>query len=176
MIQEIRWDKRVPIFKNRLILKQLGLGIGIPFGILILIFLLIQAYYGLLMVTVLLILTFLFVLVYYRGTYDVQYVINAKGILCENQPNQTARVKRLSNVTFWLGLAARNPTTAGAGLLSGSSTSVFIPWKRIRKIRYYDRQHSLLVKGGFSENIALFCTDENYEAVKQFIGEKVKTN
>ena len=33
----LQWDISVPIFRNKLILKQLGLALGLPFGILILI-------------------------------------------------------------------------------------------------------------------------------------------
>lgn len=166
------WDIRVPIFKNRLILKQLGFAIGIPFGLLACIMLINQAYYGFLMIALLLILTYVFVMLFFKGTYDVHNEVTEKGVLCENQPMQQKKVKRLSAVTFILGLLSRNPTAAGAGLLAGSRTKVFIPWKRIRKVKTLDRQYSLLLYGGFAENIALFCTEENYQEIKRVVVEK----
>jgi hypothetical protein len=169
----IIWDIRVPIFKNRLILKQLGIAIGIPFGLLTVIFLLLEAYYGFLLVVSLLLLTYLFVMLIFKGTYDVRFVISEKGILCENQPRQQKRLKRISALTFVLGLFALNPAAAGAGLLAGSRTKFLIPWKRIRKVKYLKKQRCILCYGGFGENIALFCTQENYHTVRQVVSDKV---
>lgn len=42
-MDELTWELRVPIFKNSLILKQMGLAIGIPFGALILFLLVMKA-------------------------------------------------------------------------------------------------------------------------------------
>lgn len=67
-----------------------------------------------------LLLTAFFVLLVYKGTYDIHFVINQKGILCKNQAQQAKRVKRLSAITVVLAFCARNPTAAGAGMLSGT--------------------------------------------------------
>jgi hypothetical protein len=161
------WDIRVPIFKNKIILKQLFLAIGIPFGILFVVLLLVKAYYGVLLIVMLLFFTVLFVLIVFRGTYDTHFRISGKGILCENQPKQGNRVKKLSVITFLVGLIAKNPTAAGAGLLSGQRTTVLIPWKRIRKIKCFDKQKTIMIHGGFGENIVLFCNTENYAEIKE---------
>lgn len=120
-----------------------------------------KAYYGVLLILLTLFLTVILVLLVFRGSYDVRFVIDQKGILCANQTHQRKRVKRLSLITVLLGLIARNPTAAGAGMLSGTSTEVFIPWKRIRKVKHLEKQKSMMLYGGFSENIAVFCTREN---------------
>jgi len=166
---EIIWEIRVPIFKNGLILRQLSIAIGIPFGILMIILLLAKAYYGLILVGATLILAVLLVSLIYRGSYDVRYVLNRKGILCQNQERQKKRVKRLSAVTFLLGLFSRNFPAAGAGLLSGSRMDTRISWKRIKKIKFKESHKTITVYAGIGENIALFCTDDNYDIVKQYI-------
>ena len=169
---DIHWEIRVPILKNSLILKQLGLGIGIPFGILMVIFIIIEAYYGLILVAATLILGFLLALLIFRGTYDAEYILDQKGILCRNQEKQKARVKKLSAVTFWLGLFSKNYTAAGAGALAGASTEIKIPWKRIRKVKFNDHKMTIMIFAGFGETIAVFCTDDNYNSVKQHIQNK----
>ena len=55
----MNWSIRIPILKNRVIRNQLSLAIGIPFGILLIVLLVVQAYSGLVMVGVALVLGFL---------------------------------------------------------------------------------------------------------------------
>ena len=172
----LSWDIKVPIFKNHFIVKQLGIAIGVPFGLLSVFLLIIRAYYGLIIIALLILLTYLFVLLIFKGTYDVKFVVSEKGVLCENQPRQQKRVKTLSFITFILGLFSRNTTAAGAGMLAGSRTKVFLPWKRLRKVKYLDRQNSILLYGGFGENIALFCTEENYNDIRKVVAEKMNKN
>ncbi len=170
---QITWQTRVPIFKNSVILKQLGFAVGIPFGILLIVLLFAKAYYGLIIVGATFFLAFLLVLIIFRGTYDVDYILNQKGVLCRNQTVQKERVKKLSAVTFWMGLFSRNYTAAGTGALAGASTEVKIPWKRIRKVKFHDSKMTVMLFAGFGETVALFCTAENYLFVKQMIQVKV---
>jgi hypothetical protein len=79
------WSVRVPIFRNNLILKQLGVAIGIPFGLLIVFFAAagiktqsLDWLYATGMVLGFLFAGFLFVLLIFRGTYDVRFVADKK--------------------------------------------------------------------------------------------------
>jgi len=173
-LNEVTWEIKVPIFKSRLILNQLCIAIGIPFGILIIAMVVLKAYYGVLLIALTLFLTTILVLLVFRGTYDVHFVINQKGILCKNQPQQAKRVKKLSAITIILGFFVRNPTVAGAGMLSGTRTDVFIPWERIKKVKHLEKQKCIMLYGGFAENIAVFCTDENFNEFKLIIKEKTR--
>ncbi len=60
----VRWEISVPIFKNTVILKQLGLAVGIPFGLVALVIVLVSGIsrdtlYALGLMAALLILTWL---------------------------------------------------------------------------------------------------------------------
>ncbi len=169
---EIKWAIRVPILKSGLILKQLGLTIGIPFGMLTVFLFVIQAYFGLLIVGVAVIFSLLLVSVIFRGTYDVEYILDQKGILCRNQTVQKDRVKKLSAAAFGLGLLSHNYAAAGAGALAGAGTEIKIPWKRIRKIKFNDKSATVSVYAGIGQSIALFCTEDRYPATKRFIQNK----
>ncbi len=165
------WELRVPIFKNNLILKQLGFAIGIPFGALILFLLIIKAWYALILLSLTFLLTFLLILIIFRGTYDVRYVINQHGVSCHTQEKQKKRVRRLAFITFILGLLSQKPTVSGAGLLSATGTDIHIPWSRIRKVKYMEQQKTIRLYGGFGESITLFCAKDNYTDVKRHICE-----
>ena len=163
------WEIKVPIFKNNLILKQLGIAIGIPFGVLVIFLIAIRAYNGIFLIGIAFALAFLLIAFIFRGTYDVRYELTDGGISCFTQKSQEKKVKILSILTALFGLFKSNPTVTGAGLLSYNSTKVKIPFIHIRKIKYFESKRLIMIYGGFTENMALFCTDENYSTVQQFI-------
>lgn len=166
---ELSWEINVPIFKNRLILKQIFIAIGIPFGILVIVLFSIKAYEGLLLIAITFLLTYFFVKLLFKGTYDVRYTLNKKGVLCETQSKQKKRVEAISKITFFLGLITKNPSVAGAGLLSGSNTRMEISWKKVRKVKINEKQKNFLIYGVFTENIVLFCTEENFKNIQKYL-------
>ena len=172
-MDEISWEIKVPIFRNRIILRQLGLAVGIPFGLLTVILIAVGGLAGLAVVGALLILSLIIIYLVFRGTYDVCYTVSKKGILCENKPDQARRVKKMSALTVLLAIFSRNPTAAGIGVSAGSKTREFYAWRKIRRVRYLDSQKCIMIHGGFAENTAVFCTEENYTVVKDFIAGKL---
>ena len=96
MTNKMEWSVKVPIFKNVIILRQLGVAIGIPFGILILVIIAItkeirDTLYALGLILALFILTFLFIQIVYRGNYELSYLINADGIYSYTQGKQNKK-------------------------------------------------------------------------------------
>lgn len=89
--QNLKWEIKVPIFKNILILKQLGSAIGIPFSILIgfLLWHLDEtgAKYALFLIFILFLMTFLMVLAIYQGKYHMIIHLDEKGITVEYPPS-----------------------------------------------------------------------------------------
>ncbi len=104
------WQISLPIFRNTVILKQLGLAIGIPFGL-------------------------------------VALIIN--------------------RLTIALGLLSAQAVTVGSGMLAQSGQEVFIPWKRVSKVKYKRKSHTILLRAGPMEQMALFCTADNYPQVER---------
>lgn len=177
--EKIEWCIHVPIFRNTVILKQLGLAVGIPFGLLIIILVLVSGksvytLYALGLLIALLFLTWLFIIVVYGGKYEVEFELDEKGALCRTQAKQAKKNKVVNALTVFLGLLSSKPAVAGAGILAQSRQQVFIRWDRVRRVKYKPRQRTILLRGGFSENIALFCTQENYPKVEQLIMSKTQ--
>lgn len=153
-MNELRWEIRVPIWKNKLIRNQLCLAVGLPFGILITVLLLIKAYQGLILIGFLALLSGLLLFLVFRGTYDVRYVLDDERIACHTQEAQKKRMRRVSIATAWLGLFKGNATAVAVGIASSAGMDTRIPWKRIRKVRYYDGGKTILLRAGFGQVLA----------------------
>jgi len=176
--EKMKWEIDVPIFQNTLILKQLGLAFGLPFGILIIILVLITTeirylFYALALIGVLFLLTYIVIMVLYKGKYSVGFVIDDKGIRCYTQRKQAKKNKTINILAIILGIFFTKPGVAGAGMLAQARQDSRINWNHIKKISYRPRKQMILVKGNFAEHIVVFCTRENYEQVQSIIAAKI---
>ncbi len=175
-MDRIEWHVSVPIFRNTLILQQLGFAIGIPFGLVAIVVVLVSgqsvyALYGLFLIVLLLFLSWLFVMLVYRGRYDVEYVLDRAGVRCRTQMRQAKTNRLVNRLTVVLGLFSGNPSIAGAGLLAQSRQDVHLRWSQIIRAKCRPKRSYILLRGGFAETMALFCTAENYEQVAQLVVE-----
>lgn len=173
-MQKTEWKISVPIFKNTVILKQLGIAIGIPFGIVALVIGFasgksVYALYGLGMIAALMFFTWLFIMLVYRGKYEAEFILDDKGALCRTQAGQAKKNRVVNSLTVVLGLMSGKPTAAGAGMLAQSRQEVLLHWNRVKKVKYKPKSHTILLRGGFAESIALFCTDANYAQIERDI-------
>lgn len=177
MQEVLQWEIKVSIFKNSVILKQLGLAIGIPFGLIALIIAISSKrsrdnIYALGLIAALLILTWLLIMIAYRGKYEVEFVVDNNGVLCRTKAKQAKRNRVINSLTVMLGLLSDKPTVAGAGLLAQSRQEVFIRWSQFTKVKYKQKSHTVLMRSGWTEQIALFCTQDNYDLVERLIRQK----
>jgi len=176
----IKWEKQVSIFKNPFILKGLAISIGIPFGILILGIIFLSggnlmtsdAKYPLFMIALLFAFTYVFIMIIYKGKYAPGFIINDEGIINYTQESQGKKNKIINILTIFLGLFSRNFSAAGAGVLAQSRQVEKIKWQAIRKVKYYPNKNTILVYGGFTQKIAVFCTPKNYTLIESMIKEE----
>ncbi|NLY72661.1 MAG: hypothetical protein GX079_03105 [Tissierellia bacterium] len=171
-MEKIKWQISIPIFKNGIIMKQLGFALGIPIGVVASVIILssgksIYALYGLGLIAVLLLTTWLFILLAYGGKYEVEFSLDDKGIVCKTQSEQAKKNKVINFLTVILGLMSGKPAAAGAGILAQSRQEVFLSWKSIRKVKYKPRQCTILLRGNPMEQIALFCRTDNYRQIEK---------
>ena len=180
MQEMIRWNISIPIFKNTVILKQLIIAIGIPFGLVALMIALISGrsrdtLYALGLVAALLILTWLFIMVVYRGRYEVEFVLDQKGVLCRTQARQAKKNRIVNALTVFSGILTGRPAAAGAGLLAQSRQETLLRWNHITMVKFKPKSDIILLRGGWTEQIALFCTEQNYALVEHYVREKART-
>lgn len=174
MMDKVEWKISVPIFRNSLILKQLGLALGIPFGIIVLVITLgsernIYTLYALSLICLLLFLTWLLIVIVYRGKYDVEYLLDNRGVSCRTQEKQAKANRRINGLTVVLGLLSGKPSAAGAGMLAQSRQYEFLKWSDVTRVRYKPRQKVIVLRGGWTEKITLFCSKENYAQIEQLV-------
>ncbi len=181
VVEKIEWSIDVPIFKNSLILKQLGLAIGVPFGLLLVFFFIISkpedriyTFYAFGLILLLFFLTYLFIMFLYKGKYSVSFCLDGEGIQSFTQTAMAKKNKIVNGLTLGLGLLAGKPSVAGAGMLANSKQSLGLKWINVQKVQYIPRQNTILVRGSLMENIGIFCTPDNYPMVQEFIKDKLK--
>lgn len=175
--QVLRWQSSVPIFKSSVIIRQLGIAIGIPFGLVAPVIVLTSGrsrdtLYALGLIIALLFLTWLFIMLVYGGRYDAEFVLDDKGALCRTQAKQARKNRVINALTVALGLLSGRPAAAGAGMLAQAGQEVFIGWNHVRKVEYRPQSRTILLRGGWTEQIALFCTADNYEQAARLVRSK----
>ncbi|MDL2315893.1 hypothetical protein LJC59_02290 [Desulfovibrio sp. OttesenSCG-928-A18] len=180
IMTSMEWDIKVPIFKHPIIRKQLLLAIGLPFGILFLFLLYLallgnddSAVYALGFVSFFFLLCAIIVPLV-LPSYDLHLALGADGVLCENQPKQAKRLKRMRTLALILSLISKQPSAAGAAHLGTSRLRVFIPWKRIKKVAYRAKDSYIAISAGWTNTICLFCTPDNYEQVARLVRENTQ--
>ncbi len=157
------WCISVPIFKNPVILKQLGIVIGIPFGFLVLVIGLtsgksVYTLYGLALIAALFFFAWLLIMVIYRGKYEVEFVLDGQG---RDLPNagKTGKENRIVNgLTVMLGLLTGSFAVSGAGMLAQPAQETSLRWNRVTKVKQKPKSRIILLRSGWLEQIALFCT------------------
>jgi hypothetical protein len=179
MREKIEWSIKVPIFRNPVILRQLALAVGIPFGLIFVIMLasgatLKDLRYPAILVGLLFFLTWLFIRIVWGGKYDAEFVIDDKGIRCRTAARQARQNRIINALTVVLGLLSGKPAAAGAGILAQSRQDVLVKWGGINKIKELPGRNTIMVYGGFAQNIAVFCTPENYAQVRERIAAKAQ--
>lgn len=179
MHERIAWSIKVPIFRNPVILRQLALAVGIPFGLIFVIMLasgatLADLLYPAILVGLLFFLTWLFIRIVWGGKYDAEFVIDDKGIRCRTAARQARQNRIINALTVVLGLLSGKPAAAGAAVLAQSRQDVLVKWSGINKIKELPRRNTIMVYGGFAQNIAVFCTPENYARVRDSIASRAR--
>ncbi|MDD2467801.1 MAG: hypothetical protein PHI97_27805 [Desulfobulbus sp.] len=175
--EPMQWANSVPIFRHPVIVRQLCLAIGLPFGVLVVVLCLVaedvqSLVYPLGLIAGLFCLTWVFIMLVWRGRYEVECILDSSGVRCRTQKSQAKKNKIINVLTVVLGLLSGKPSVAGAGMLAQSRQDQTIRWKNIRKVKRYPRIHAILVHGGFAEHLALFCTPENYEEVDALVSRQ----
>jgi hypothetical protein len=105
MRRKIEWSIKVPIFRNPVILRQLALAVGIPFGLIFVIMLasgatLTDLRYPAILVGLLFFLTWLFIRIVWGGKYDAEFVIDDKGIRCRTAARQARQNRRFGSASL----------------------------------------------------------------------------
>ncbi len=106
--------------------------------------------------------------VIYGGKYIVLFEMDEEGINHTPLPAQVDKARKLGLLTFFVGLIAKRPTTAGAGLLSTARTSSTSTFKKVRRVRSRRWLHTIKVNQLFDRN-QVYVPKEDYDFVLDYI-------
>ncbi len=183
IMNRLQWEIYVPIFRNRFVLKGLALAIGLPFGIVIMVIIITaggdifgtDAKFALGLIALLFILTFLLIMIVYGGKYAPGFIVDETGIVNYTQVKHAKRSRIINGLLIALGAMSGNLTAMGTGMIAQSRQVMRLRWKSIRKVKYDYKRHTILIRGGYMEKIAVFCTPENYAQVEAIIKDRTKS-
>lgn len=171
---KIQWRISVPIYKNTAIWRQLGLAVGIPFGLVTLVIALSSgksayALYGLGLIAVLLFFIWIYIMAVYQGAYEAEFMLDDKGALCRTLAKQAKKSLVVNALTaaleyFWR-LSGR-PAVTSAGLLAQPRQTGYLRWNRVTEVKYKPKSRTILLRGGWTQQIALFCAAEGYPQIE----------
>lgn len=171
----MKWEIEVSLFKNPVILKQMALALS-PFGLLIFFLLLLKgpdSYYGLGLIGGLFALTGLFLLIFFRGVYQMEFLINEKGVFYRSSSSQRNKNKFINRLTMFLAVFLFNPTAFGTSLLAQSRKEKFMAWRDVKKADFRKKEKFIQLKSSLLDPMGVFCTEKNYDEVEAFIKEKL---
>jgi hypothetical protein len=180
-MNRIQWERKVPFYKNRFILRGILFSVGIPFGgMLALVIILLKgniigsdAKYIIAMIGVFSFLCTLLALTLSCSRYAPGFIVDEEGIVNFIQKKQAKKNKVYNLILVIFGLFRGSYNTTGIGLAPQTKKVMKLEWKDMRKARYFPKQYAIMVKGGFTETLVVFCTKGNYEAVVQKIKKKM---
>ncbi len=180
MGHDLRWKASVPILGTPIIVRQLGLALGLPFGILIVVLLIASggdryAWYGLVLVVALLALTWLTVRIVYGGRYDAEFHLDADGALASLDTTSRTRSRAISGLAVAAGAATGQPTVAGAGMLAAGNQSQYLTWGEVHRVDQDRKHRTIVLRGPLVAHVALFCTAQNFDEVLAYVTARVES-
>ena len=184
---KIKWDIDTSILNNKYILKELFKFLGIAVLVTATIVFSpilpsildnqfssdgtnLQGFkYALMLISLLFLLTALFIFAYYGNKYELTYIMDEKGVETLTRPGQKRKNSRVNFVLIILGLLFRNPTAAGTGFLVNAGQCQVMKWKNVKNVTFYPRSNTVVLSGGYGIKSIVFCTGDNYGQVSSRI-------
>ena len=161
-MKTIQYTTTLYPFRKKTVLVQLSIAIGIPFSILILFLIIIQAKEAMILVALLLILSFILITILYRKM-EVQFTIDSFGVRSEPSPRQLKKNTRMNILTILSGIFTKNPTVTSSGLLSQSNQIQYFKWDQIISIKQNDL--SFILTNKQRQKLVLITTKENNDDI-----------
>ena len=104
----------------------------------------------------------------YGGKYVVLFEMDEEQIKHIQLPRQVKKAQALSLITALVGIAAKKPVTAGAGLLAAGKTSSTSVYKNVRRVVPRRALHLIKVNQLFEKN-QIYVPDEDFDFVYEYI-------
>ena len=174
----LRWEARVPLLTNLFILYDFVKVLAISFLVMQVLLAVmtvatgqrlkletIAAYakLGGAAVLVLGVIMLLVMLLFFWNRFPMRFTLWPRGAMVESLSRRGKAGNRLALI---LGLLARKPGVAGAGLLGMSQESVFTAWPEVYRVRVHEARRVVSLMNRWRVVLRLYCTPENFSPVQ----------
>lgn len=117
-------------------------------------------------------IAYLIIAVCYGGKYSVEFEMDENGVRHTQIASQAKKARTLGSLTAFAGAAAKNPTAVGAGMMSGSKTSSYSEFSKVRKVRVYPVMNVIKLNAPLNKN-QVYASKEDFDFVRDYIIERV---
>ena len=104
----------------------------------------------------------------YHGKYIAVFEMDENQITHIQIPRQFKKAQVIGVLAALVGLASKNPTMAGAGLLTASRNSMTSMFSRVRRVKGYRKRNLIKVNQRLFKN-QVYVHDEDFDFVHDFI-------
>jgi hypothetical protein len=159
----LRFEVAIPLVTNPWIWVDMGKALGVAYGLLlVLMFWILRdepweevwpawRVVTLCVIAVLVLLLAVSVIVF-RNRIVARFTLESRGVRYESG----SLAGRVGTV---VGLLSLNPLVMGSGLLAEAQSSLFLPWKDIRKVTEFPRWNVITLSNGWRPVLRLYCVD-----------------
>jgi hypothetical protein len=102
----------------------------------------------------------------FGNRFPTRFRISSNGIFYQSLSGRASTINRAAIV---IGLLARKPGAAGAGLIAASQERGGIPWEHVRRVREYPAQRVISIMNSWHVVVRLYCNPENYTRVLELV-------
>lgn len=181
--REIKWEIDIPLLNNKILVRQMIMVFFITYiiiSVLISTIFLVQGEAESIPMLLLMfflvclglfVLSILVMLLIFGNRMTLRFTVNDKGVFYEMVDK---RGKKLTNLAIFSGVLSKKATTTGSGLIAKSREAVFINYKNVIKLDPKDKENVILLKNEWRTLLAIYCKEENYNEVKEFLNEIFK--
>ena len=104
----------------------------------------------------------------YGGKYVVLFEMDEEQVKHIQLPRQVKKAQAVSLITAMVGIAAKKPVTAGAGLLAAGKTSSTSVYKNVRRVVPRRALHLIKVNQRLEKN-QIYVPDKDFDFVYEYI-------
>jgi len=108
----------------------------------------------------------LVMILFFGNRIAMHFRLDGRGALSEVVE---ARANRAARLAALMGLASGNFAAAGAGVLAQTGARSFVAWKRVRRLAFDERRHTIYLMDSWHVLGALFCSPENYPEARTWV-------
>jgi hypothetical protein len=104
----------------------------------------------------------LVMLLFFWNRFPMRFTLEPRGAMVESL---SRRGKVGNRLAFILGMLARRPGVAGAGLLGMSQETVSVTWPEVHRVKVHEARRVISLMNSWRVVFRLYCTPENFAPV-----------